>query len=170
MALINKVNLMRVLKVYVFMFLLIPFMGCETVDSTYYTNPSSAGYKEQGLGGICELCGRDFRQSAYQIEQVGSISCPYDGHTQNALQAFNRYQYAVQQQQTMQSQQTFQNIQQIQRENTQKKTEIIEAYMSKRNNVRPITVMPVTAPRLGENTTTTNCNPNGYGGVKCTSY
>jgi len=41
--------------------------GCATVPVDYYTNPNSAGYTQQSLGGLCENCGRMFTVSSAQL-------------------------------------------------------------------------------------------------------
>lgn len=82
---------------YVLLFLLIIFLsGCATTE--YYTNPQSAGYTQQGLGGLCEACNREFLFSGYQLNNQVNITCPYCGRTQNLQMAANRWTYAVQQQ------------------------------------------------------------------------
>src|SRR3989338_5543130 len=91
--------------------------GCETMDSTYYTNPTSPGYHEQALGGTCEVCGRAFVISGYQLDHVENITCPFDGHPQNTKFAYNRYVYASQQQQQANDRAFFENLERIRKEN-----------------------------------------------------
>jgi len=82
-----------------FICLAVLLSGCATTD--YYTNPNSAGYYQQGLGGLCQNCNRQFAISAHQLNNVENTTCPYCGTTQNTKMASNRYTYEAQKAQTV---------------------------------------------------------------------
>lgn len=61
------------------------------MPTSYYTNPQSAGYNQQGLGGICEHCGRQFNLSGNQLHNLTEIKCPYCGNLSNTKNAAARW-------------------------------------------------------------------------------
>jgi len=58
---------------------------------SYYTDPNSAGYTVQGLGGICDYCGKQFNMSGYQLQNVQNIKCPYCGGISNTKKSAARW-------------------------------------------------------------------------------
>ena len=122
--------------------------GCATTE--YYTNPSSEGYYQQGLGGLCQSCNRQFAMSGYQLNNIESITCPYCGMAQNTRMAANRWNYAIQQQQAYNNQQALanfaSNMQQIQQQHAEKRQQIILDHMSKTSNQPTTTLQPTIQP------------------------
>jgi hypothetical protein len=94
--------------IIVFTIIIFLLTGCAT--TAYYTNPNSAGYYEQGLGGLCEKCGRQFVFSGYQLDTLENITCLYCGHAQNIQMAANRYTYEAQRQQTASNTRLFMGV------------------------------------------------------------
>jgi len=77
-------------------------LGSCAMPTSYYTNPNSAGYHQQGLGGICERCGNQFQFSGAQLNNLTNITCPYCNHSGDLQQAAARWvnvKQGIQQQQ-----------------------------------------------------------------------
>jgi hypothetical protein len=115
--------------------------GCETTE--YYTNPNSQGYYEQAFGGTCEQCGRAFSISAYQINNVENITCPYDGYVQNTKYAYNRYVYALQQQQQQETQSFYDRQAEIRKEYQRKLEDINRRYSEMQGQRRGSVLDPI---------------------------
>lgn len=69
----------------------IAFCNSCSMPTSYYTSPNSPGYHQQGLGGICEKCGRQFLFSGYQLHHITTITCAYCKHPQNVHDASQRW-------------------------------------------------------------------------------
>jgi len=67
------------------------FIGGCSMPVSYYTNPQSAGYNQQKLGGICEHCGKQFNFSGNQLHNVPLIKCFYCGNLNNTKEAAARW-------------------------------------------------------------------------------
>lgn len=69
--------------------------GCSTGTYKYFRNPESRGYHQKVFGGVCPLCGDEFKFSKYQLDTYEEINCPYCDQKINLQEAANRYGGAV---------------------------------------------------------------------------
>lgn len=78
------------------------FIGGCSMPTSYYTNPQSAGYNQQGLGAICPYCDRQVLISGNQLNNVSEVTCANCGqlfNTKAAAQAWVLRKPQVEQQQ-----------------------------------------------------------------------
>lgn len=122
----------------------------------------------------CEKGNRVFYVSAEEIASSDHVICPYDGHSQDMTQAFNRGQYL--QQQELQKQRTAQKQRQA--------AAIRQFYASQRESRRrsyekQMDLINSTTQSLLNNSHSTsqqklfkqtNCSPDYTGGFNCTTY
>lgn len=63
------------------------------IHSSFYTNPSSAGYNQQVIGVKCQSCGRIGQISWNQYNNIKEVKCPYCGNMMKTTEAAAAHKY-----------------------------------------------------------------------------